>query len=150
MSWLWKNVKGNKITTELSREETVVFITQYLPPGFLSRNPVAAAETQRCSWDWNKRSSHSTWMPAVGRPSQEESHAHWLLTGSHLQGGPCLLSAAGASQDSCVAQLAVCDFSCVAFHTEMCVFCSALPIGTWSDAVFLPNKLWGFFFLWGS
>lgn len=34
------------MTTELGGEETIVSITRCLPPGFLSRNTVPAAETQ--------------------------------------------------------------------------------------------------------
>lgn len=58
-----ENVEGSKMTTKLSREETVVFITGHLPLGFLSRNTVAAAETQSCSWHKNERSSRSSSRP---------------------------------------------------------------------------------------
>lgn len=51
------------MTTKLGREETVVFITGHLPLGFLSRNTVAAAETQSRSWHKNERSSRSSSRP---------------------------------------------------------------------------------------
>lgn len=38
------------MTTELGGEETIVFVTGCLPPGFLSRNTVPAAGTQSCRY----------------------------------------------------------------------------------------------------